>query len=55
MVLVGHSVANMVLRMRVSLEDDYGDSDKKELISQEIAFFGAWHFERHPDLGTAHL
>jgi hypothetical protein len=35
----------MVLRTGVSLEDDYGDSDKKELVSQKIAFFGAWHLE----------
>ena len=34
-----------------SLDDDYGDSDKKELVSQKIAFVGAWHLGRHLDLG----
>src|SRR6266478_17787 len=27
-----------------SLEDDYGDSDKKESVSQKIAFVGVWAF-----------
>jgi hypothetical protein len=27
-----------------SLEDDYGDLDKKESVSQKIAFLGAWAF-----------
>jgi hypothetical protein len=43
-----HSVANMVLRIVASLEDDYVDSDKKELVSQKIAFVGAWAFWKAP-------
>jgi hypothetical protein len=31
-----------------SLEDDYGDSDKKESVSQKIAFVGAWAFWKAP-------
>jgi hypothetical protein len=39
--------------MGASLEDDYGDSDKKELVSQKIAFVGVWAFWRAPDSGAA--
>jgi hypothetical protein len=38
----------MVLRIGASLEDDYVDSDKKELDSQKIAFVGAWAFWKAP-------
>src|SRR6266446_3799579 len=31
-----------------SLEDDYGDSDKKESVSQKIAFVGVWAFWKAP-------
>jgi hypothetical protein len=38
----------MVLLMGASLEDDYGDSDKKESVSQKLAFVGVWVFWMAP-------
>jgi hypothetical protein len=38
----------MALRMGTSLQDDYGNSDKKESVSKQITFIGVWAFWKAP-------